>query len=290
MIIETTIDWEDYELMDCGDGRKLERFGKFILDRPDPQVMWQKRLSKEVWDRSDAVFEISSQDSGHWVKKTAMPEKWKMAYQDLTFWLKLTPFKHTGVFPEQSQHWKWLSSLLQNRGGQPKVLNLFAYTGISSLVAAANGAYVTHVDASSQSITWANENQLKSTLGDKPIRWILDDALKFLNREIKRGNKYDGIIMDPPIYGHGPHGERWDFKHDFPGLVKLCSSLLSNNPLFMIVSAYATTDSALTIGNVLEDYTKNLRGKIEAGELTIKEKSSDRLLSAGIFGRWSNST
>jgi len=289
MIIETTSGWEDYELLDSGDGRKLEKFGKFVLDRPDPQIMWQKRLGPEVWTKADAVFEKSSEDNGSWVKKTVIPEKWEMKYQDLTFWLKLTPFKHTGVFPEQSQHWNWLKNLLQKREGQSKVLNLFAYTGISSLISAANGAFVTHVDASSQSITWAKENQLKSVLGAKPIRWILDDAIKFINREIKRGNKYDGIIMDPPVYGHGPHGERWDFKHDFPELVKICKSLLSDKPLFLLISAYATTDSALTIGNVIDDVTKDLGGKIDCGELAIKEKGSDRLLSAGIFGRWSNS-
>ena len=216
-----------------------------------------------------------------------MPEKWSVRYKDLSLGIRLTPFKHTGLFPEQSIQWDWMVEQVKKSKKQANILNLFGYTGAASLALAAAGAKVTHVDASRPSIAWARDNQVASGLTDKPIRWILDDAAKFVARELKRGVKYDGIIMDPPIYGHGPGGETWDFNEDFPKLLRDCALLLTKEPLFILVNAYAISSSALMLQNVLGDYTKNLGGKIEVGELAIKEKNTYRLLSTGIFGRWS---
>lgn len=279
--------WTDYELLDSGNGKRLERFGKYTLVRPDPQIIWQPHLSPEEWEKADAVFERTHEDKGKWNIKTHVPEKWQMNYKDLSFWTKLTPFKHTGVFPEQSAHWDWISDLIFKANRSINVLNLFAYTGIASLVAAKADAKVTHVDASRSTIGWAKENQELSNLSDKPIRWILDDAVKFTEREIKRGVQYDGIIMDPPVYGHGPTGETWQFNKDFPKLLELCKQTLSDQPLFVLVNAYAVSASSIMLQNVLEDFAKDLWGTVESGELVLKEKGSERYLSTGIFARWS---
>ncbi len=286
MIILTTSGWSDYELIDSGNGKRLERFGKYILSRPDPQIIWQPLKDKSIWQKADAIFEKIAGDKGYWNFKTKLPDKWQMSYKDLHFWVKLTPFKHTGVFPEQSLQWDWIEKVISNTNNI-QVLNLFGYTGIASLVAAKNNAKVTHLDASRSTIAWARENQTLSNLNDKPIRWILDDAIKFCQREIRRGIKYDAIIMDPPIYGHGPNGEVWDFNQSFSELLKICQQLLSNNPLFIIINAYAISSSALMIQNMLKDMIGDI-GQIEVGELSIQQQDSDRLLSTGIFGRWSN--
>lgn len=287
MIILQTEGWEDYELLDSGNGQRLERFGKYTLIRPDPQIIWKPTLSHDIWNKSDAIFEKTSGDKGNWINKNRIPEKWLLKYKNISFWAKLTPFKHTGIFPEQSLQWDWINEKINNSGREDNILNLFGYTGIASLVAASQGAKVTHLDASRPAISWMRENQEASGLTDKPIRIFIDDALKFTGREIKRGVRYDGIIMDPPIYGHGPSGEKWDFNKDFPRLLENCRQLLSDNPLFILINAYAISSSALMLENVLGDYTKGLGGKIEAGELVIKEKNTQRLLSTGIFGRWS---
>lgn len=284
MKILFTSGWEDYELLDSGDEHKLERFGEYTLLRPDPQAIWQPK-SVAAFDAADVVFE-----NGRWIKKKELPQKWLMKYKDLTFYVKLSPFKHTGVFPEQSLHWDFIQSSIlnpQNTTVQPNILNLFAYTGIASLAAASAGAKVTHVDASYPTIGWAKENQQASKLEDKPIRWILDDAIKFVQREVKRDVKYDGIIMDPPVFGHGPEGQVWKFNESFPKLLKLCKEVLSDHPLFIIVNAYAISSSALMLENVLKDLFGNLGGEIESGELALQEKKRDRLLSTGIFARWS---
>ncbi len=288
MIILTTSGWSDYELIDSGNGKRLERFGKYILSRPDPQIIWQPLKDKSIWQKADAIFEKIAGDKGYWNFKTKLPDKWQMSYKDLHFWVKLTPFKHTGVFPEQSLQWDWIEKVISNTNNI-QVLNLFGYTGIASLVAAKNNAKVTHLDASRSTIAWARENQTLSNLNDKPIRWILDDAIKFCQREIRRGIKYDAIIMDPPIYGHGPNGEVWDFNQSFSELLKICQQLLSNNPLFIIINAYAISSSALMIQNMLKDMIGDI-GQIEVGELSIQQQDSDRLLSTGIFGRWSNNS
>ncbi|MBI2600342.1 class I SAM-dependent methyltransferase [Candidatus Daviesbacteria bacterium] len=291
MNILTPVNFQDYELLDSGECQRLERFGKYILARPDPQAIWKPKLSQHEWDKAQAVFKKTSAEKGFWEKK-GIPDKWVISWKDIKFQVRLSPFKHTGVFPEQSVHWAFISEKISQSNDKPNVLNLFGYTGIVSLVAAKLGARVTHVDASYPTIGWARENQKLSGLDGKPIRWILDDCLKFCQREEKRGVKYDGIIMDPPIYGHGPKGEKWDFNESFPRLMEICAKLLPDNPLsakqracsFIIVNAYAISASSIMLKNVLKDYLKD--GQIESGELALKE-SSGRLLSTGIFARWS---
>lgn len=281
----TTQGWEEYALLDSGDGLRLEQFGDYRIVRPDPQAIWQKS-NESLWTNISAEFKKKDGNEG-WEQRIPLPEKWKMQYKNLSFYAKLTPFKHTGIFPEQSLHWDFINKTIRQSQKERHVLNLFAYTGIASLVAAEVGAKVTHVDASKPSITWARENQELSGLSDKPIRWILDDAVKFLEREIKRGVRYDGIIMDPPVYGHGPDGQRWDFTKDFPHLVKLCRQVLTEQPLFVIVNAYAISSSSLMLKNVMADYFAGLSGELTVGELALQEKNEGRLLSTGIFARWS---
>lgn len=297
MTILKTSGWEDYELLDSGDGKRLERFGRYVLVRPDPQAIWHQKLDQTEWHKADAVFE-----NDRWIRKTAVLEQWLLTFEDLSFYAKLTPFKHTGIFPEQLLQWQWMVKQLtssaiakasadkqNSQNERLKILNLFGYTGIASLVCAKAGAAVTHVDASRPAIGWARENQAASRLVDKPIRWILDDALKFVKREIKRGVRYDGIIMDPPVYGHGPYNETWDFATSFPLLLESCRQVLSRQPVFIIINAYAVAASALMLENVLQDLSLELGGTVEAGELALEEKSGKRLLSTGIFGRWANS-
>lgn len=283
MIILETPGWEDYELLDTGNGLRLERFGKYRLVRPDPQIIWKPRLAPNVWNTVDAKFDPAEKK---WLTVSTMPDKWLMRYDTVSFYTKLSPFKHTGVFPEQILQWEWIKNKLRNKKGPARVLNLFGYTGIASLVCAAQGASVAHVDASRPSIGWARENQTVSGLSDKPIRWILDDAIKFVTREVKRGVSYDAVLMDPPVYGHGPGGEVWDFHESFPLLLSLCKQVLSEKPLFIVINAYAISSSALMLKNVLADYFSE--GTLEAGELAISEKSAGRLLSTGIFARWSS--
>lgn len=288
MKIISTSGWSDYYLLDSGNGQKLECFGKYTLVRPDPQAIWQPNLPQKEWDKADAVFKRITQDRGTWIKKNALPDKWEMTWNNIRFWSKLTPFKHTGIFPEQVSQWELMQSAIQNANNQKQsslnILNLFAYTGLATLACAAAGTKVTHVDASKPSITWAKENQHLSNLQDKPIRWIVDDAFKFVQRELKRGNKYDGVIMDPPIYGHGPTGEIWKFNDHFPLLLKTCTQLLSDTPLFIVINAYAISASSLMLENVLKDFIKT--GVIESGELAIEEKNGKRQLSTGIFTTW----
>lgn len=279
--------WADYELLDSGNGRRLERFGPYTLVRPDPQLIWLPHLPEEVWSQADAIFQRTEADRGRWEYKNKLFEAWQMRYKTLTFQARLTPFKHTGVFPEQAAHWEWIQTLIKNSQRPVKILNLFGYTGLASLAAAQVGATVTHLDASRPSLTWAKENQEISKLGDKQIRWILDDAIKFVEREVRRGNTYDGILLDPPAYGHGPKGEAWRFREDFPILLATCKKLLTPQPLFFLVNAYAISASSLMLENTLADYVKDLGGKLGSGELAIKEKDTNRLISTGIFARWS---
>ena len=272
----------DYELIDSGNGRRLERFGKYILNRPDPEVMWQKSLSPEEWaNKADAEFV-----NDRWVTKNDFPEKWELEINDLIVNLKLTPFKHVGIFPEQKFEWDLISKTIKETTSEPNILNLFGYTGVASLSALSAGAKVTHVDASRPTITWFKENQELSGLSEKYARIIIDDALKFTAREIKRGVKYDGVIMDPPVYGHGPNGEKWSFAKDFPKLLDNVSQILSDNPIFVIVNAYAISSSSVSLANILNDKLKNLNGNITNGELTLKETSGGRILSTGIWSIW----
>lgn len=293
--------WQDYQLLDSGDGEKLEQFGEFRLVRPDPQILWQRSLPMSEWQKADAFFERSFEDKGNWQKKHAMPEEWPLHWQDITLMAKLSPFKHTGIFPEQSAHWQWFRKLLeakmsnwQSAGAaedqKPHVLNLFAYTGGASIVAAKTGAKVTHVDASRSAIGWAKKNQAASGLDERSIRWILDDVLTFVEREVRRGVKYDGIILDPPVYGHGPTGEVWEFKKSLPKLLNLCRQILVEQPLFMLINAYAVSTSAITLQNLLEDTMQEKAGEITAGELALQQLQSahhpGRQLSTGIWARW----
>lgn len=276
--------WEDYMLLDSGRGKRLEKFGPYTLVRPDPQAIWQQKLPETTWHHADAVFEKNAKQDP-WQYNKTLPKKWLMQFEDLSFWVQPTSFKHMGVFPEQSVHWQWLQKKITSAQRPVTVLNLFGYTGIATLAAAAAGAAITHVDASKPSITWARENQKASKLLDKQIRWIPDDVLTFMRREIRRGNTYDAIIMDPPIYGHGLKGEVWHFHEQFPQLLELAKTLLSKDPLFILANAYAISSSALMLQNLFTDFFETLGGNITSGELAIEERSG-RLFSTGIFSRW----
>jgi 23S rRNA (cytosine1962-C5)-methyltransferase len=277
---------KDYELLDSGDGEKLERFGQVVLSRPDPQALWRKHLDEKDWKKADASFS-RSEASAEWTYKKGKLEKWSIDYSGLKFWIKPTAFKHTGIFPEQAANWDWMREVLRGNEGA-EVLNLFGYTGGASLACAQAGAKVVHVDGSKSAITWARENAELSGLVDKPIRWILEDARVFVGREVKRGNKYDAILMDPPAFGHGANKEIWKIEEDFLPLVEECIKLLKDKPLFFIINGYSAGYSAIAYKNVLSVLTEKFGGKVEIGELTLPETGTDRLLPCGIFARWSS--
>ncbi len=289
MISEELSTLEDYELLDSGGGYRLERFGDYLLSRPDPAVLWKKTLPESVWQKADAVFVKNGEEKGAW-KSKGLPVKWPMHYakgksHELTFFAELSPFKHTGVFPEQSANWDFIvqrASIAKTKGKKLRVLNLFGYTGIASVLAAKLGCEVTHVDASKPSLDWARQNMLASGLPDDAIRWILDDCLKFVKREVKRGKEYDAVILDPPAFGRGAKGEVWKFNEDLPILLDNLKEILSKDFQFVIINAYAVSVSSLLLKNLLEDFSE--KRKIDYGELVIKEKSG-RLLSTGIFAR-----
>ena len=282
MQLLTLKDFPDYELIDSGGGMRLERFGKTIISKPDPQAIWERKAPVDVWNKVFAIFR-----NGKWEVSKKIPNPWIVEFENTKLLAKLTPFKHVGIFPEQAVFWKMSADIIKNSGMQKlKVLNLFGYTGAASISCAKAGAFVTHVDASKPSISYAKENMLLSGLAENSIRWIIDDAIKFTTREIKRGNLYDGIILDPPVYGHGPQGEPWDFYKNINQLLLNCKKLLSPKPMFIIFNAYAISSSSIMLSHLLDDITKGLNGKIEYGELTIQESYSRRLLSTGIFGYW----
>lgn len=290
-----------FELLDTGDGFRLERWGEIILSRPDPQIIWSKTLPAAEWHRAHAAFIPGhSGEKGKWKINKPVPDRWTIAFNRSKFHLHLSPFKHTGLFAEQAANWEWMLNQISNspastaggqlptsdNGQQLKILNLFAYTGGATVVLANAGAQVTHVDASKPSITWANENARLNNLPPDSIRWMLDDAAKFVKREVKRGARYDGIIMDPPAFGRSPSGKVWKFNEHLPELLKECVQLLSPQAKFLLINGYATNSSALALQNLLEDTTKNLQGKVESGELCLKQNSG-RMISTGIFARWS---
>lgn len=289
-IILKTIPSEDYELIDSGEEEKLERWGKYVLRRPDPQALWRKRLSESEWRKADATFYVDELRKG-WKKKDGMPNEWKVSFDDLTFNIKPTTFKHTGVFPEQQMNWKFIQSQVESQKSKAtepiRILNLFGYTGGATLAALSAGAEVTHVDGSKATVEWAKENAVSSGLDKKPVRWIIDDARKFVMREIKRGGKYDGIIMDPPSFGRGGKGELWKIEQNFLPLIEQCSKILSDNPIFFLINGYAAGYSAQAYYNALKPIMEKYNGEFEIGELTIEEKDSKRLLPCGIFVRWS---
>ena len=286
--------WRDYELLDTGDGHKLERFGGYVFARPEVQAMWAQALSVKDWDAADATFQPTNEENGgHWAfNKKKDLERWEMAYAlpngfPLRFWAMTTSGRHLGVFPEAAPHWDLIADCLKGAGREsPNVLNLFGYTGLATLAAASAGAQVTHVDASRKSVAWARENQALSGLERKPVRWIVDDALKFVEREGRRGARYDGIILDPPKFGRGPKGEVWEAYKSLPRLLQACSAILSKNPLFVILTAYAVKASALHIAEALSEVTRDFAGAVELGELITPEKSAGRLLSQAVFARW----
>ncbi|MHB1134735.1 MAG: class I SAM-dependent methyltransferase [Chloroflexota bacterium] len=279
--------WDEYELLDSGEGEKLERYGPYTLARPEKAALWRKALPAKRWAAADAHFSQAAKGEGEWVLGRPLPERWALRWRDLAFYAKLTPFRHTGIFPEQAAHWLWLEQLLRRAGPGAHVLNLFGYTGIASLACAAAGATVAHLDASRPTIGWARDNAELAGLGQRPIRWLLDDALKFVQREGRRGSRYDGIIMDPPVFGRGPKGELWRFGESFPALLAACRPLLSERPLFVLVTAYATEDSSLTLHNLLQDWLGPRGGRLEAGELALLD-GAGRALSLAIYARWAS--
>jgi len=286
-LLEST-HWKDYELLDSGDGLKLERFGSYIFSRPESQAMWSRTLPESAWKNAHATFVPSGEESGgHWDVKKKMEEKWIMEYGPLKFWAMTTPGRHLGVFPEVASHWDFMIDSVRNAGRQPNVLNLFGYTGLASLAAASAGAHVTHVDASKKSVAWARENQALSGLSDKPIRWVVEDAVKYVQREEKRGMKYDGIILDPPKFGRGPKGEIWEVYKSLPSLLDMCRACLSDNPLFVIVTVYAVRASAIHVAQAVSEMMKKYKGEINSGELVTRETSANRLLSQAVYARWS---
>lgn len=282
---------EAYELLDCGEGEKLEKIGSKIIKRPEPRAWWQKTLDKEVWSKANATYKVSGQ-KGNWVFANEEDKKeFDIEIGEIKTRIKVSgSSKHIGIFPEQHKEWVWINEKIKKEIDENKreinVLNLFGYTGIGSLFAGLAGAKVTHIDASETSIEWAKENQKISKLENLPIRWILDDALKFLKREIKRGVKYDCIIMDPPSFGRGPKGEVWKIEENIKELLNSCQELLSDDPLFVIINMYSTDLSSLSLSNLLEDLTKNKGGEITSGELVIKQKDSSRVLPLSIFSLW----
>ncbi len=285
LTILTTEPSRGYELLDSGDGEKLERFGEFVLRRPDPQALWLKNLPEREWQNAHGSFRRDGM-KGDWILKPGLPERWQIELSGLNFWIHPSSFKHTGLFPEQQPNWEWTKELIKNAGRKVSVLNLFGYTGGASLAAAQAGAEVCHVDGSKVAIKWGRDNAEISGVAGKPIRWILDDARVFIQREIKRGRKYEGIILDPPAFGHGPNKELWKIEDHLLELLKMCREVMSDQPLFFLINGYASGYSAIAYENNMLSLFKG--GKFEQGELTIRESKSGRLLPCGIFARWSN--
>lgn len=277
--------WKDYEVLDTSCGEKLERWGKYLLIRPDPQVIWNTPKINSGWQKKNGHYHRSSKGGGEW-EFFRLPDEWSIHYQELTFRLKPFSFKHTGLFPEQAANWDWFSPLIRASKRPVKVLNLFAYTGGATLAAAKAGASVTHVDASKGMVTWAKENAIASGLGDAPIRWLVDDCVKFVEREIRRGNTYDGIIMDPPSYGRGPKGEIWKIEDNIHGLVKLCCRLLSDDPLFFLINSYTTGLAPSVLSYLLAAELKQYRGQVRADEVGLPVSSNGLVLPCGASGRW----
>ena len=277
--------WKDYEVIDSSDGEKLERWGQYILVRPDPQVIWDTPRTDKRWKHPNAHYHRSKKGGGEW-EFFDLPEQWQISYKNLTFNLKPFNFKHTGLFPEQATNWDWFSEKIRNAGRPVKVLNLFAYTGGATLAAAAAGAHVTHVDASKGMVTWAKENAVSSGLGDAPIRWLVDDCVKFVEREIRRGNHYDAIIMDPPSYGRGPKGEIWKIEESVYPLVQLCSQILTDDPLFFLINSYTTGLQPAVLSYMMHTVLGKYNGTITAEEIGLPVSSNGLVLPCGASGRF----
>lgn len=277
--------WVDYEILDMANGEKLERWKDIILVRPDPQIIWKEKIFKDKWKIADAKYHRSKTGGGNWEYKKEIPNSWNIKYKELTFNVKPMGFKHTGIFPEQAVNWDFMVSKIQKEDRPIKVLNLFAYTGGASVACLYAGASVCHVDSSKGMVSWAKENVITSGLQDKPIRFITDDVIKFLEKEIRRGNKYDAIIMDPPSYGRGTKGEIWQFENDIADLVLKSVQVLSKKPIFFLINSYTTGISATVLENLLKINIYQ-KGKISSGELGLPMTNSDLVLPCGIYARW----
>ena len=278
--------WKEYEILDMANGEKLERWGEYKLIRPDPQIIWKEKSFPEKWNKVNARYNRSKTGGGNWDFKTKLPAAWKVKYKNLTFNIKPMGFKHTGLFPEQAVNWDWMIDKIENAKKPIKVLNLFAYTGGATVACLSAGASVCHVDSSKGMVSWAKENVVSSGLEKAQVRYIVDDVIKFVQREIRRGNKYDAIIMDPPSYGRGTSGEVWQFENSISDLVKLCTQVLSDTPLFFLINSYTTGISAEVLSNILKISLKQYQGKITAGEIGLPMKNSNLILPCGIYGKW----
>lgn len=278
--------WKEYQVIDTSSGEKLEKWGDYILLRPDPQVIWKTPRKNPAWKRINAHYHRSAKGGGEW-EFFNLPNEWTISYRELTFRLKPFSFKHTGLFPEQAVNWDWMSDKIRNAGREIKALNLFAYTGGATLAMAHAGASVTHVDASKGMVTWAKENAQASHLEDKPIRWLVDDCKKFVEREIRRGNHYDAILMDPPSYGRGPKGEIWKMEDSIYEFLELSAKLLSDKPLFFVINSYTTGLAPAVLKYLLATVLKDRKGTIQADEIGLPVKETSLVLPCGACGRWS---
>lgn len=280
-------EWKEYKLLDMADGQKLERWGKVVLSRPDPQIVWKDKSFPNKWNEINATYHRSKTGGGSWEFNKKIPNSWQVHYKNLTFNIKPMGFKHTGLFPEQAINWDWMIKKISTTKREIKVLNLFAYTGGATVACLSAGASVCHVDSSKGMTNWAKENVEASSLQEAQVRFIVDDVVKFVNREIRRGNKYDAIIMDPPSYGRGAKGEVWQFENNIYDLVELCTKVLSNNPLFFLINSYTTGISNIVLSNILDlTVGKLFDGKLESGEIGLPMENSKLILPCGIYGRW----
>jgi 23S rRNA (cytosine1962-C5)-methyltransferase len=285
----TSPHWEDYELLDSGNGLKLERFGPYKFIRPEHQAVWKPALPAKAWEKVEGVFQPTSDESGgKWQFTRQIESQWDMHYRDLSFAARTSNSRHLGVFPEQATHWDWIRERVAGSKPPINILNLFGYTGIASLAAVKAGAIVTHLDASKKSVQYAKENQHLSGLDAKPIRWIIDDAVKFVMRETRRGVHYEGIILDPPKFGRGPKGEVWEFFKMLPFLLQEIKPLLAPRPVFLVITAYAIRASALSLHYLVQEMMRGSNGTLTSGELVLTEKSAGRILSMAITSRWSS--
>lgn len=279
--------WTDFELLDLGAGEKLERWGRFVLCRPDPQVIWPEKGNSKLWNKADAHYHRSDSGGGSWEFKKQLPEKWEISYMNLKFYVKTMGFKHTGLFPEQAVNWDWMMESIKNAKRPINVLNLFAYTGGATVACAAAGASVCHVDAAKEMVRRAGDNLTLSGLRDRPVRFITDDVIKFVKREIRRGRKYEAVIMDPPSFGRGPGGELWKLEDQLYNLIELCSQLLADKPLFFLINSYTTGFAPGIMEDILKILvSKKFGGKVSSDTVGLPVSSSDLVLPCGIVARW----
>lgn len=278
-------DWNDYQILDMANGEKLEKWNNITLVRPDPQIIWKQKTYPEKWKKADAKYSRSNTGGGAWNYNKKLPSAWQVKYKDLVFNIKPMGFKHTGLFPEQAVNWDWMINKIKSTNKEIRVLNLFAYTGGATVACLSAGASVCHVDSSKGMVSWAKENVTSSGLQDRKVRYIVDDVVKFVNREIRRDNKYDAIIMDPPSYGRGTNGEVWKFEDNIYDLVELCSKVLTDKPLFFLINSYTTGISSMVLENILK-LNIHAKGKFSNGEIGIPMQNSNLVLPCGIYGRW----